>query len=216
MRSIPYLCTMHPLLKMIREGEHRHQDFKYFLSDARKIARTLAAFANTEGGRMLVGVKDNGKITGLKHKEEEAYVVEAAAHVFCKPAVTYEIKEWVFEGKTVLEVHVPKSLKAPHKAPSENGRYTGYLRKGDENKVATALEMAVLYKLRTSKPLSFTLDSRHKRLLEVLKTQDGQNNYDVKTLSRLSLMTEKECIDVLSGLIAGGSLPHPFTHSNTP
>lgn len=194
---------------MIREGEHRQQDFKYFLSDARKIARTLAAFANTDGGRLLVGVKDNGKIAGLKHKEEEAYVVEAAAHIFCKPAVTYEIKEWVFEGKNVLEVQVHKSPNAPHKAPLENGTYTCYLRKKDENKVATPLEMAILYKLRTSKPLSFTLDSRHKRLLEVLKTQDGQTKYDVKKLSRLSLMTEKECIDILSGLIAEGILPPP-------
>jgi len=61
MRSIPYLCTMHPLLKMIREGEHVSQDFKYFLSDTRKIARTLAAFANSKGGRLLVGVKDKRK-----------------------------------------------------------------------------------------------------------------------------------------------------------
>jgi len=55
---------------MIREGEHVSQDFKYFLSDTRKIARTLAAFANSKGGRLLVGVKDNGNIVGLKHQEE--------------------------------------------------------------------------------------------------------------------------------------------------
>lgn len=47
--------------QLVSEGEHCHQDFKFEISDARKIARSLSAFANTEGGRLLIGVKDNGK-----------------------------------------------------------------------------------------------------------------------------------------------------------
>ena len=45
---------------LIAEGEHQQQDFKFEISDARKIAKTLSAFANTDGGRLLIGVKDNG------------------------------------------------------------------------------------------------------------------------------------------------------------
>ena len=47
---------------LIAEGEHQQQDFKFEISDARKIAKTLSAFSNTDGGRLLIGVKDNGKI----------------------------------------------------------------------------------------------------------------------------------------------------------
>ncbi|MDA9964009.1 ATP-binding protein, partial [Schleiferiaceae bacterium] len=47
------------LYTLISEGEHGEQDFKYRITDARKIARTLSAFANTSGGRLLVGVRDN-------------------------------------------------------------------------------------------------------------------------------------------------------------
>ena len=47
--------------QLVSEGEHCHQDFKFEISDARKIARSLSAFANTEGGRLLVGVKDIGQ-----------------------------------------------------------------------------------------------------------------------------------------------------------
>ncbi|WP_302323539.1 helix-turn-helix domain-containing protein, partial [Bacteroides caecimuris] len=43
---------------LIAEGEHQQQDFKFEISDARKIAKTLSAFANTDGGRLLIGVKD--------------------------------------------------------------------------------------------------------------------------------------------------------------
>ena len=63
---------------LIAEGEHQQQDFKFEISDARKIAKTLSAFANTNGGRLLIGVKDNGKIAGVR-SEEEKYMIEAAA-----------------------------------------------------------------------------------------------------------------------------------------
>ena len=66
------------LHRLIAQGEHQQQDFKYEISDARKIARTLSAFANTDGGRLLIGVKDNGKIAGVR-SDEEIYMVEAAA-----------------------------------------------------------------------------------------------------------------------------------------
>ena len=46
----------HPVLSWIEEGEHQQQDFKFEVSDSRKIARTLSAFANTDGGRLLIGV----------------------------------------------------------------------------------------------------------------------------------------------------------------
>ena len=73
---------------LIAEGEHQQQDFKFEISDARKIAKTLSAFANTDGGRLLIGVKDNGKIAGVR-SEEEKYMIEAAAQLYCIPEVEY-------------------------------------------------------------------------------------------------------------------------------
>lgn len=52
----------HYIQDLILEGEHEHQDFKYQITDARKIARSIAAFANNSGGHLLIGVKDNGNI----------------------------------------------------------------------------------------------------------------------------------------------------------
>lgn len=43
---------------LIAEGEHLQQDFKFEISDARKIAKTLSAFANTRGGKLLIDDKD--------------------------------------------------------------------------------------------------------------------------------------------------------------
>ena len=44
------------IFELIEEGEHEQQDFKFAISDSRKIARSIAAFANNRGGRLLVGV----------------------------------------------------------------------------------------------------------------------------------------------------------------
>jgi len=59
--SIIFASIMsHYIKNLIEEGEHQQLDFKYEISDSKKIARSLVAFANTDGGRLLVGVKDNG------------------------------------------------------------------------------------------------------------------------------------------------------------
>ena len=69
------------ILELIEEGEHEMQDFKFSISDSRKIARSISAFANHSGGRLLVGVKDNGNIAGIR-SEEEFYMIEQAAEMY--------------------------------------------------------------------------------------------------------------------------------------
>ena len=58
------------ILELIEEGEHEMQDFKFSISDSRKIARSISAFANHSGGRLLVGVKDNGNIAGIRSEDD--------------------------------------------------------------------------------------------------------------------------------------------------
>lgn len=77
--------SRHYIQDLIEEGEHEHQDFKFQISDARKIARSISAFANNSGGHLLVGVKDNGKIAGVR-SDEEIYMIEQAAEMYCRPA----------------------------------------------------------------------------------------------------------------------------------
>ena len=57
------------LQSLIREGEHQQQDFKYRVSDAMKLAKSVSAFANTDGGRLLIGVRDDGHMSGVRCQE---------------------------------------------------------------------------------------------------------------------------------------------------
>jgi len=130
------------LRKLIAEGENQQLDFKYCVSDSRKIARTLTAFANSDGGRLLIGVRDNGSIAGIK-TDEEIYMVDTAAHIFCRPEITFSTKQHITGGKTILEVEVKKGDKRPYKAKDENGKWLPYFRHHDQNLVANKVLLQV-------------------------------------------------------------------------
>ena len=127
---------------LIAEGEHQQQDFKFEISDARKIAKTLSAFANTDGGRLLIGVKDNGKIAGVR-SEEEKYMIEAAAQLYCVPEVEYSLQTYIVEGRQVLVATIEETPHKPVYAKDETGKPLAYLRIKDENILATPIHLRV-------------------------------------------------------------------------
>ena len=124
--------------KLIKGGENQQLDFKYCISDSKKIARTISAFANTDGGRLLIGVRDNGSIAGIR-SEEEFYMIDAAAKLFCRPEIPVFIRQHIFEGKTILEVEVTKGEKRPYQAKGDDGKWRAYFRQNDQNFAANSV-----------------------------------------------------------------------------
>lgn len=125
--------------RLVDEGEHEHQDFKFKISDAHKIAHSISAFANNDGGRLLVGVKDNGVIAGIR-SEEDIHVIEAAATVLCRPAVEVDMQAFLCEGgAVVLRAAIPKASRRPVECKEADGNWRAYFRVADENIVAHPL-----------------------------------------------------------------------------
>lgn len=155
---------------LIAEGEHVQQDFKFEISDARKIAKSLSAFANTRGGRLLVGVKDNGRIAGIC-SEEEAYMIEAAAKLYCLPVVEYHVESYRVEGRTILLVQIEESSQKPVYAKDEEGRAWAYLRIADENILATPVHLK-MWQQSGDPEGELTLFTEHEqRLLQQMSTE---------------------------------------------
>lgn len=148
---------------LIQQGEHQQQDFKFEISDARKIARSLSAFSNTEGGRLLVGVKDNGKIAGVR-SEEEIYMIEAAARIYCKPQVDFRVKDYRTDGKTVLEITVPEGCQKPYYARDTDNRYKAFIRIKDENILASPVHIR-MWQLTQAPKGTFIRYSEHEQSL---------------------------------------------------
>jgi len=126
------------LKTLISRGENKKVDFKYCINDSKKIARTLSAFANTEGGTLLVGVRDNGSIAGV-NSEEEYYMIDSAAKLYCKPEISVVMKPHDVNRKTIIEVKVEKGLNRPYKAKGEDGKWRAYFRNDDQNLVANRI-----------------------------------------------------------------------------
>jgi predicted HTH transcriptional regulator len=157
----------HYIKSLIESGESQQLDFKFEISNAKKMARTFSAFANTNGGRLLVGVKDNGKISGIR-SEEEAYMAESAGHVFCKPAVDYTLKKWIVNGKCILEVKIPTSRRRPHFAKGEDGEWTAYVRVGDQNIQANRILVNVWKNERMKNGVWLNYGREEKTLIDFL------------------------------------------------
>ena len=130
------------LQKLISQGEHQHLDFKFKISDARHVAKSFAAFANASGGKLLIGVNDNGRITGVC-TDEELYMVDAAASYYCYPPVKYSVRWWESKGKTVLEVNIPEGKQKPYYSKRKNKPHVAYIRIADRDIQACIVQLMV-------------------------------------------------------------------------
>jgi len=157
--------------RLIDGGENQQLDFKYCVSDSRKIARTLSAFANSNGGRLLIGVRDNGSIAGIQ-SDEEIYMVDTAAHLYCRPEISYKIKQHTSDGKTILEVEVLKGDKRPYQVKDESGRWLSYFRNQDQNLLANQVLLQMWRKEGMSKGVILKFGRVENSLLHYL-AQNG-------------------------------------------
>jgi predicted HTH transcriptional regulator len=155
------------LKKLIAEGENQLLDFKYCISDSRKIARTLSAFANSDGGRILIGVRDNGSIAGIK-SDEEYYMVDTAVQLYCRPEIDFSIKQHIAAGKTILEVEVIKGKKRPYQVRNENGKWQSYFRLNDQNLVANKVLLQVWRKEERGSGVMVKFGKAENTLMEYL------------------------------------------------
>lgn len=185
--------------QLIAQGEHEQLDFKYEISDSRKMARTFAAFANTSGGTLLIGVKDNGVITGIK-TDEEIYMAESAAELFCDPPVPYNIQNWNIDNKWVLEITVPKSKQAPHVAPWKNNKKLAFIRIDDQNHLANVIiYKALKFKNNPEKNILVQYKNEESRLLKFLSEEKEASLSQIKkALNTTGRITEKILINLVS------------------
>jgi predicted HTH transcriptional regulator len=177
---------------LIAEGEHQQQDFKFEITSSRKIAKTLVAFANTDGGRLLIGVKDNGKISGIR-TDEEYYMIEAAAALYSKPEIPFDSHHRIAEGKTILEITIHPSENKPHYARNEENRWLAYHRVKDNNILADYILLQVWKREKRSRGTFIAYSENEQKVLEVLNTDERldlneireQTGFRKKTLQQI-------------------------------
>ena len=188
------------LLSLISEGEHQQQDFKYRVDDARKLARSVSAFANTDGGRLLIGVRDDGRIAGVR-SEGEIYVMHQAAYKYCQPEASIRFDTYHVEGNAVVVATVLPSEKRPVCAQDEEGRMWAYIRIHDENIVASPVLFALWRESQKPQGTMLTYDDDIRLLLDVMQGQQTLNQ--IVHRSRLS---RPKVITLLARLLRFGTI----------
>ncbi len=179
--------------KLILQGEHQTQDFKYCISDSKKIARSLVAFANTDGGRLLIGVKDNGRIAGVR-SDEEYYMVESAAKIYSKPPIDFTTRQHTVDGKTILEVIIEPSAEKPHFAKDDEGKWWAYFRKDDENKLANKVMIEVWKSQNSTKGILINYSDDEKVLLDYLERNE---KISVSKYARIAHLSYKKAEQII-------------------
>lgn len=157
--------------KYLIAGESNVLDFKQSISSASKIAKTMVSFANTHGGTLLIGVRDNKTISGVK-SEDEKYVLDLAASFFCRPELKIEIQEWVIEGKTVLEAKIPEGKEKPYYAKGDDGKWWVYVRVRDNSLLASKTTVDFLHRKFGEENTKITIGSLEKGILEYLNSRE--------------------------------------------
>ncbi len=127
-----------------RRRNQLHVQFKEQITNPLSAAQELVAFANTEGGQLIVGVADKtGAITGLAFEDIQriSNLLVNAASEGVKPPLTIKTETIDVSGKKVLVVTVPNGVHKPYK--DKDGLI--FVKNGpDKRKVTSNEEMARL------------------------------------------------------------------------
>ena len=102
------------LRERIRQGENVHTDLKERLGVPRELSKDLVCFANTDGGQLIIGVRDDGTLVGVDEPDRVSCMVDNVAFNNCEPPLT--VVQEVFEeaGKKIVVVNIPKGAQRPY------------------------------------------------------------------------------------------------------
>lgn len=198
---------LHHILQLVAQGESEVLDFKKTISSAAKIAKTLSAFSNHKGGRLLVGVNDNKTISGVR-SEDEQYMLGLAAAFYCKPEVKLTIHEWELGNKTIIEAIIPEGTDKPYYAKDEDGKWWAHIRVKDQSLLASKVVVDVLRKQTRKEGALIQYTNHEESLLHYL----GDNQcITLKELCKLLNISRWKAQRMLVNLVSAGVLRNHTT-----
>jgi predicted HTH transcriptional regulator len=192
--------NLNDLKLLIEEGEGFQLEFKRKISSSQKIAKTLAAFANTRGGTLLFGVDDDGSLVGIESEKSEVDLVNYAAQELCDPPVLLDFEIVPSNKKDIIVVTVTESTDKPHYVLSEDGEENKvFIRVNDKSVLASREVIKVLRDERPDKPpLTIAIGENERRLFSYL---EKNANITVQEFAELVNISDRRASRVLTTLV---------------
>jgi predicted HTH transcriptional regulator len=162
------------LRQLVKQGEGPRLEFKLKANHPEKIVREMVAFANTQGGTLLVGVSDDRQIVGSKFADEDEYALVRALEKYCSPPIPYQLERiQVAEEREVLVFKVAESPEKPHfiHPPNEDSPIA-YVRVHDRSIQASKEVRQILRKSQQhTLGVQIVYGQREQQLMHLLENQ---------------------------------------------
>ncbi len=217
--------TIAELLEILKKGENSGVELKRDTVDPRALAKELVAFANFQGGCVLLGVGDDGVVVGTTRSKLEEWVMSVCRDKIRPELIPYfESFPDVASGKDVAVVRVDRGW-AVHHVWHDNHR-TYYIRVGSQSREASPEELERLFQQRgafrlETRPVSGSsikdLDRRRLRdYFQRVREQQVPADDDLANWETLLLNTEVLSDEgggrpaTVAGVLLFGSRPNRF------
>lgn len=177
--------TLQEVKRLAARGEGMQLEFKKKASFPEKIVREVIALSNARGGHLLIGVDDDGTVSGQRFIEEEIFVLEKAICQLIQPDITYEVEKIkINEKKGVGVFYIPKSPLAPHYM-MEGGKRKAYIRVADRSVQASREMWEVLKRSQRKGNIVFTYGAKEEKLMKLLGTAGKTTLQEYATVAKL-------------------------------
>ncbi len=182
--------------------EGPESEWKERLPRAERIARTMSAFANGVGGKIWVGVRDDGAVVGVADAVETTGELRRIARDLVAPSPRLQVRAVRLAGVTLVVAEVGASEVRPVLAPGRDGKLGPFVRDGSSTRPAPR----AIQRVWSRGASRVTLDARGRRLLREirLRAQDGTAGPDLKELARASRVGQRAARRALVQLQAAG------------
>ncbi len=133
--------TNEDIIEIIAKGENSSVEFKSSQVQPNSIAKEIVAYANTNGGIILIGVADNGNIEGLsKDKNYEEWIAGISRNNVI-PAINLDFNNYKINKIKLVAVTVPKGKDKPYQ--TNDSKFL--VRVGSTNRNASQAELMRLF-----------------------------------------------------------------------
>ena len=126
------------LLELLEKGEDSSRQFKRDVTNADSLAGDFVAFSNGAGGKMFIGVNDDGSISGLSGEDIRRLnqLISNTASQNVKPAINPVTENTKTDGGLVMIVDIPSGINKPYQ--DNNGVF--WVKSGSDKRKTTSRE----------------------------------------------------------------------------
>lgn len=132
------------LLEIIANGENSGVEFKRDDIRPEQLAKEIVAFANVQGGRILLGVEDNGQFTGLQRAGTQEWALNVFRDKVHPQIIPYYEEIQVEPEVRVAVITIAPGISKPY-VVRHNNREEVYIRMGDRSELATREQQMRLF-----------------------------------------------------------------------